>query len=335
MASIDLVEDALSQDNDGVAFPAVLKPTDGVAPTAAQTFEWVKQHSDLLEALCAKHGAVLLRGVGLRTAQEFHDLLVATGWAFGQNPHVGGGGPRNRVIGPVHTSTESPPHFHIPFHHELAYIVNPPSKLFFFCQTPSADAPDKVGGETPLLNSSRLLRKIEAKLPAFVSELKAKGVRYVRVIQDRSNTGGDRYQKSWQEVFHAETREGAEQGARASGHDRIEWLDNGAVRVTSIVFAPVRRDNRNGVETWFNAVVLLHPGAHPEKVDAGKLWDVTFGDDSPIANADVAACKEIMNAEGMCFKYEVGDVLIVDNFIALHARHPFTPPRLILAAMVE
>jgi hypothetical protein len=50
MASIDLVDDALSQDNDGVAFPAVLKPTDGVAPTAAQTFEWVKQHSDLLEA---------------------------------------------------------------------------------------------------------------------------------------------------------------------------------------------------------------------------------------------------------------------------------------------
>jgi hypothetical protein len=330
-----LVNDSLSQDNDGIAFPAVLKPVEGEKPTPEATYNWVRKNGDLIESLCAKHGAVLMRNVGLHSAQEFHDLLVATGLKFGENPHVGGGGPRNRVIGPVHTSTESPAHFHIPFHHELAYIVNPPSKLFFFCQIPSADAPDKVGGETPILNSNRLLRKIEAALPAFVAKLKEKGVRYVRVIQDRANCGGDKYQKSWQDVFHAETREGAEAGARASGHDGIEWLENGAMRVTSIVFAPIRRDSRNGVETWFNAVVLLHPGAHPEKVDASKFWNVTYGDHSQMANEDVLACKNIMAENGMQFKYEVGDVLIVDNFIALHARNPFTPPRLILAAMVE
>lgn len=332
---LQVVSDALQQDNSGVPFPAVLKPSSGQAPSAAETIAWTQSHSDLLEQLCATHGAVLLRNVGLATAQEFHDLLMATGWKFGLNPHVGGGGPRNRVLGPVHTSTESPAHFFIPFHHELAYIVNPPSKLFFFCETPSADPPDQVGGETPILNSARLLRQIEAALPAFVEQLKAKGVRYVRTIQDRANCGGDKYQKSWQDVFHAETREAAEAGARASGHDGIEWLENGAVRVTSIVFQPIRRDARNGVETWFNAVVLLHPGAHPEKVNASKLWDVTFGDGSPIADADVLACKHIMTECGHHFKYERGDVLIVDNFLALHARNPFTPPRLILAAMVE
>ena len=79
--------------------------------------------------------------------------------------------------------------------------------------------------------------------------------------------------------------------------------------------------------------MLLHPAAH--EADVKNLWAVRYADGSDIDDEDIRAAKKIMDDEGMAFKYEQGDVLLVDNWLALHARNPFTPPRLILAAMVK
>jgi len=52
---------------------------------------------------------------------------------------MGGGGPRNNVAGPVFTSTESPPEFNIPLHHELAYLNSWPRTLVFHSELPAKE----------------------------------------------------------------------------------------------------------------------------------------------------------------------------------------------------
>ncbi len=49
----------------------------------------------------------------------------------------------------VYTANEAPPDQLIPFHHELAQVVNPPQYLFFYC-----DLPSETGGETALIDST-------------------------------------------------------------------------------------------------------------------------------------------------------------------------------------
>eukprot|EP01098_Paradermamoeba_levis_P006458 TRINITY_DN2679_c0_g1_i1.p3 TRINITY_DN2679_c0_g1~~TRINITY_DN2679_c0_g1_i1.p3 ORF type:complete len:100 (+),score=33.78 TRINITY_DN2679_c0_g1_i1:773-1072(+) len=96
----------------------------------------------------------------------------------------------------------------------------------------------------------------------------------------------------------------------------------------------VKVDERTKKETWFNSLVLLHPASYENKNQMGK-WNVTWEDGSEIADEDVHTVKKIMDEESMRFKWKRGDVVLIDNFLALHSRAAFTPPRRILAAMAN
>ena len=72
-------------------------------------------------------------------------------------PYVGGAAVRTAVTPRVFTSNESPPSEKIPFHHEMEQVPQPPTHLFFYCETPAAS-----GGEVIILynihiNNSRIL----------------------------------------------------------------------------------------------------------------------------------------------------------------------------------
>ena len=42
-------------------------------------------------------------------------------------------------MGPIYNSTDSPPEFKIPFHHEMAYLSTFPDKLIFYCDVEPAE----------------------------------------------------------------------------------------------------------------------------------------------------------------------------------------------------
>jgi hypothetical protein len=91
-----------------------------------------------------------------------------------------------------------------------------------------------------------------------------------------------------------------------------------------------RRTNK---PTWFNSIVLLHPAAHGFTA-ASSPWSPTYGDGTPIDDKDILIAKQVMLEEGVKVKWQLHDVLLVDNFLCLHARSKFTPPRRILAAII-
>jgi alpha-ketoglutarate-dependent taurine dioxygenase len=324
-------------------FPGGMR-LDDASSTLQQVTTWVRNNTEHVNELLFLHSALLFRGLPISCAADFNEFLHSfQGYDFSENLYVGGGGPRNKILGPIHTSTESPPDFMIPMHHELAYLSHYPSKLFFYCDVePAAD------GETPILLSHRIVSRLEAERPDFIAKLREKKIRYTRYISDRSACS-NQYQKSWQDVFFTEDRKEAEERARLSGHDQIEWQADNSMKVVSRPMEALRWEEKSlttthshhegeqkiGRWTWFNSMVLLHPASYSDDPSKRGNWMTSYADGTPINDEDVHYVKRVMAEEKTQYKWKKGDVLLIDNFQALHSRNTFTPPRRILAAMVN
>lgn len=62
---------------------------------------------------------------------------------------------------------------------------------------------------------------------------------------------------------------------------------------------------------------------------------VLYGDDTPLDANDVTRTNEVLEANSVSFKWQKGDVLLIDNKFVLHSRKTFVPPRKILAALFQ
>src|SRR3954449_11420028 len=93
---------------------------------------WAARHRDALGAVVAEHGAVLIRGLGLRDATEvaavFRELatggLMTEREAFAERQTYGEG---------VYSSSKWPPNQPMCMHHELSYRLEFPGLMLFAC----------------------------------------------------------------------------------------------------------------------------------------------------------------------------------------------------------
>ena len=117
---------------------------------------WTTEHRDALLGLVAEHGALLVRGLGLRASAEteavFRQLstLVTETEAFA---------PRRRYSQGVYSASKWPPNQPMCMHHELSYTLEPPGLMIFACLT----APS-VGGAIPLADSPSVLAALPPEL---------------------------------------------------------------------------------------------------------------------------------------------------------------------------
>eukprot|EP00475_Leptophrys_vorax_P043835 TRINITY_DN8560_c0_g1_i1.p1 TRINITY_DN8560_c0_g1~~TRINITY_DN8560_c0_g1_i1.p1 ORF type:complete len:385 (-),score=9.23 TRINITY_DN8560_c0_g1_i1:286-1440(-) len=379
VASFQLVETAIPQQRTfgDVVFPLVLTPADpaatpadnpsppasdasaplavpvDIAPSApgdspateapaaadvSHVVEWIRANREWLVARWQRHGAVLLRALPLASAADFNAVVEACG--FDELPYVGGAAPRSKVVGRVFTANESPADQLIPFHHEMAQVPEYPHHLFFFC-----DVPPAAGGETPLLPSCELTRRLAAKHPAFVDALRAKGLRYVRVLPETDDPTSA-IGRGWKSTFLTEDKgEAAEKASKLNV--TLEWLPDGSVRTVSGPLPALRVDTRpvpggNGSddatssgmrEAWFNSMVAAYTGWKDVRNDPTKA--VTFGDGEPLPGEAVMDVAAEMEALAVAVPWQMHDVLLVDNLTVQHSRRSFQPPRRILASLAK
>ncbi|TJZ72935.1 TauD/TfdA family dioxygenase [Chitiniphilus eburneus] len=268
-------------------------------------------------------GGVLLRGFAVPGVEHFRQFAADFGhpllsYEFGSTP-------RSAVGGGVYTSTEYPAHQTIPLHNEQAYTREWPMKIWFHCVTAAP-----VGGATPIADS----RAIYRRMPEAIRRRFEPGVLYVRNYGD--------FDVPWQDVFNTEQRAEVEAYCARAGI-RWEWGPDGELRTTQLCQA-IATHPVTGETVWFNQAHLFHVSNLQAEVRESleELLGIDhlprntyFADGSPMPDDVLDEVRRVLDAETVSFPWQEGDVLMLDNMLAAHARAPFQGPRKVVVAMAE
>ncbi|CAM3551175.1 TauD/TfdA-like domain-containing protein [Bordetella sputigena] len=276
-----------------------------------------------IDAALARAGGVLLRGFQVDTVDVFKAFAASFGhpllsYEFASTP-------RSAVSSGIYTSTEYPAHQHIPLHNEQAYTREWPMKIWFHCVKAA-----QSGGETPIADSRAIYRRIA---PA-IRERFAQGLMYVRNFGE--------FDVPWQQVFGTGERARVEAYCRRAGI-RWEWLPDDGLRTLQRCQG-VERHPLTGDMVWFNQAHLFHVSALDPDVRES-LEDllgadhmprnVYFADGSAIDDGVFDEVRQALAAETVIFPWREGDVLMLDNMLAAHARTPYRGERKVVVAMAE
>jgi hypothetical protein len=206
----------------------------------------------------------------------------------------------------------------------MALVSTPPSRIAFYC-----DVAAQSGGETSLLHSGELYRRVRLVSPAFAARLDAEGLLYLRTLSEQDDPTSAQG-RGWRSTYAADGQRGtAEDAMRRTGVSSWEWLPDGSLRTHTGPLPAFRTDERTGETLFFNALVAVYTG-WTDKRNFGPDC-VRFGGGDALPAEAVAAVAELMQALAVDIAYQAGDVMLVDNVLAQHARRPFQGARRILA----
>ena len=272
-------------------------------------------------------GAILFRNCYIDSVESFN--LVLDEIANDLKNYAGGNTPRTKIKSKIYTSTEYDKNETISQHNEMSYSSKYPSKIYFCCLIPAAS-----GGETPIVDCRDILRSIDHEI---IQMFKEKGVRYIRNLHSGQGMG-----KSWQETFETESKEEVEKICLMDKSE-FEWKPNGKLRITqnrpAIIEHPITKE-----EIWFNQIDLFHPTNLSKEIYEALLmycnddpFDLPifgcFGDGTIISDDIMNEIRSLINNKRIKFKWQKGDLLMLDNILISHGRMPFEGDRRIVVAM--
>lgn len=288
---------------------------------------WCRENQSYVDQKLLEHGAILFRGFGINTPGAFARFTrgVTPALLDGKEENV----PRTKLTSGVYTSTEYPAEYVLSMHSEYSYSHHWPAKLFFCCIV----APSE-GGETPIADNRDVLRSLD---PDVVDQFVQKKVRYLRNLHD-----GQGFGLSWQAAFQTTDKAVVEEYCRRYAIE-FTWKPGGLN--LSQTLDGVIRHPKTGEMVWFNQAPQFHPSDYPPEIYHSVLsaykheselpQNVCFGDGMPMDADVLRTIRETMHQKAVRFRWQEGDVLMVDNVLVSHGRMPFAGPRKILVAMSE
>ena len=309
--------------NEVSRMPLVLEPVTAERDPAALLAE-PEPHA-ALEAALLEHGALLFRGFQVKDVTDFERFVSATGWKHLDYTYRST--PRRAVTDRVLTATEYPAELEIPLHNENSYQHQWPHKLAFCCLRPA-----ESGGETPLAD----MRNVNAALSErLLEEFERRGVQYIRHYRAY-------FDLPWQTVFQTEDPRQLARFCDAHGIHH-EWLDDGTLRTIQrsqgVATHPVLRER-----TFFNQAHLFHVSRLGEE-GANALIELfgrdrlprhaCFGDGGEVPAPDLATIRRAFAGATIQFRWQSGDILLIDNMQAAHGRRPYVGARSVVAALLD
>jgi alpha-ketoglutarate-dependent taurine dioxygenase len=285
---------------------------------------WAAEHRDALRAFVAEHGALLVRGLGLRNAAEAGAVFRQLGSLI---PETEAFAPRQRYAQDVYSSTKWPPNQPMCSHHELSYALQVPSLMLFACLVaPSA------GGATPVADGPAVLDALPAEL---VARFEREGWLLIRNYNEDIGA-------SLADAFGTDDRDAIE--TYCSAHAiRFEWQEGGALRTWQRRSAVVRHP-LTGQRCWFNQIAFLNEWTIAAEVreylvevygQDGLPFNTRFGNGDPIGADVVQTINDAYEANTLREAWQAGDLLLVDNVRTAHGREPFEGPREVVVAMAD
>lgn len=297
-------------------FPAVVENKPNLT-SLADCIAWVKANKAELETQLSDAGALLFRGFPINSAETFDEFSAAFGYDNFTYKESLSNAVRINFTERVFTANEAPKDAEIYLHHEMAQTPIYPSKLFFFCQS-AADE----GGATPLCRSDALFSALHEQDAELAQAFAEKGLKYTTTMpgaDDAKSAQG----RSWKSTLSVESVDEAEAKLQELGYSWT-WNDDGSLVATTPVLAAVM-ERENGRRVFFNQLIAAYMGWKGVRENPASA--ITFGDGSHIPKEAL----ELVNGLAAQFTFDLawqdGDVAIVDNYMAMHGRRPYSGER--------
>ena len=312
---------ALSDLELSESFPKIIRASGKVHLSS-----WIEENRIWLRETLHTVGAILFREFVVEGPQAFQNCIERTwGKATDYPGFAQGTILRRHVCGKIYTSTEYSPDFVIHLHNECAFANTWPAQICFFCMT----APT-FGGETPIADSRRVLRRIRKDTLDRLTQLR---ILYVRNFGYGSS-------RTWQQAFATTDKARVEELCDAAGVI-CEWLDQSRLR-TQAIRPPVAIHPDTGEQVWFNHINSSHISSlEPDLRHAllsefgreGLPRNCYYGDGSDFEDDVIEEIRAAYQAEIATFSWQPGDVLMLDNMLTAHGRFPFKGQRKIVVGM--
>lgn len=310
------------QTHAASVFPLAYQATSG-SSHPEDVAEWVSDNRTQLLEESTTHGAVLLRGFPLQSAEDFDAVVGALDVeSFAYRESLSNAVRVNRTER-VFSANEAPPDVQILFHHEMAQTPVYPGRIFFFCEVAPAS-----GGATPVCRSDVLYERLRQQCPSFVQDCETKGLQYSNVMPgiDDPESGMGR---SWKSTLGVDSRDAAETRLKSLNYT-WSWTDDGCLRATTPQL-PAVMEIAPGRRSFFNQLIAAFHGWKDNRNDPSEA--VRHGDGSRLHADDVQRASELADELTFDVHWQTGDVVLIDNTVAMHARRPFTGVRKVLAAL--
>lgn len=169
---------------------------------------------------------------------------------------------------------------------------------------------------------------------SIADEFERRGVRYENFFPDAAQ---DSRFVPWQSSFNTTDPAAVEANLRAGGFS-FEWTDRGLRKWN--VMSPFKTHPRTGERAWANMIMSNHASyfhQHPTfpelrdtpytDTDTGTAKDsfpypfhVRFGDGGEVPYATIQLLRAVSWQHARAYRPEVGDLLVVDNYLAQHSR---------------
>ncbi|XP_066913813.1 dapdiamide synthesis protein DdaC-like [Clytia hemisphaerica] len=260
------------------------------------------------------HSAFLLKGLPTNGVDEIQDFI--SGMEYKSFYYDAGNAARSSVGEYLYTASDEPKDVSIEPHNEMAYLETFPSKIMFYC----ASAAD-YGGDSPVVFNRDIKKSLDTS--DVYEKMNKKKIRYIRNLSHEKNSP----YLTWQETFKTKSEEKAEKVMQRENMD-WEWQHNGDLSLWNTVSAttqhPVTKE-----EIWFNQVTAAHSSYYKDMsinvnnqhLPANQFpLHTCYGDGEEITDEEVDEIRSATWSNAMSLKLQPGDVLLLDNLLALHSR---------------
>ncbi|MEH1798871.1 MAG: TauD/TfdA family dioxygenase [Nostoc sp.] len=320
--SINLQTELIKLDNLGgdQTLPLIIKPSVLDVDLA----DWAEANREFIDTNLIKHGAILFRDFNITTAAAFEKFgLAVCSELFNEN----GEHNRETVTGKVYTPVFYPADSKLLWHNENSFNHRWPMKILFGCRQPA-----QQGGETPIVDSRKVFQLIEPKIREQFVE---KQVMYVRNY-------GNGLGLDWQTVFQTQSRADVEKFCQSNLID-FEWKNDGGLRTISIRPAVIKHPQTSEL-SWFNQAQHWHLACldiqtRESLLSSFKKEDLPrncfYGDGTPIEDSTMIDICGVYQRLEVCFPWQEGDILLLDNVLTAHGRNPYVGKRKLFVAMSE
>lgn len=232
-----------------------------------------------------------------------------------------------------------------------------PKVIFFSCMKEAEE-----GGATPLCDFIKVAKEMD---PEIKSKFEKKGVTIYRNYVGPNQWSFDPWKlKRWPEIYKSTEKSHVEKVAKQDELE-VEWFNGDALRLTQTIPA-FKKHSRTGETVWANHSDVFHTsqayGEYSYIVgQTGKFFhyllliflyfatfirvllikkedqamNATFGDKTAITDSEMEKVRKVVWKNMVIYKWQQGDVIMLDNQRVSHGRMPFSGKRLTICGWGE